>query len=676
MKVTYSWLKDFVSIKLPPDELAEKLTLAGLEVVSLKEHEGDFIFEIEVTSNRPDWLSISGVAREVGAITGSSFNLSRRRGQKLRVKNRRPVEISISDRKDCPFYSAAIICGVEVAPSPGWLRKRLESLGCRSINNVVDVTNYILFELGQPLHAFDLDALQQQGVIVRRGKTGEKIVTIDGQEIALDQDILVIADKRRPVAIAGVMGGKDTEVTLKTSNILLESAVFDPILVRRSRQKLGLQSESAYRFERGVDLETARFASWAAQELIHKLAGGESVAYKGLGINKTSSRTVKLDLQYLFNVLGVKIPAFRAKQILSSLGFAVKSGAKNILSVKVPSFRQDVKSQVDLVEEIARIYGYDKIPTTLPAVKPRRDIEGDRDAVSGMKSVLQGLGLHEAITYSLVDRELLAKFGIVQDGGAVEILNPLSKEQGVLRSTLLPSLVKAVVYNLNQQQEYVAIFEIADTFSFKPGHPEEKPFLGIALCGSRPLLVKDGLIKDEMDILHMKGILESLFDKFGIKSYDFKVGENNRVNVFIAGGDAGFMMLPDEETLGKFDIKNRRVVLAEIALEKLLENINPEKKFSVIPKYPAVTRDISFLVGGETPVEKILEEIKSQPYALLSSAKVVDYYRGKQIPAGFKGLTISCVYRSDDRTLTEEEVAPLHGSICSLLKERFGARLR
>jgi len=328
MKVAYSWLKDFVDIKLSPEELAEKLTLAGLEAVSLKKCEGDFVFEIEVTSNRPDWLSVSGVAREISAITGCKFNLGRLQRQKTKPKNRRPVEILVTDRKDCPFYSAAIICGVKVAPSPDWLRKRLEAIGCRSINNVVDATNYILFELGQPLHAFDLDTLHEQGVIVRRGKQGEKVVTIDGQEIALDQDILVIADRSRPVAVAGIMGGKETEVTEKTSNILLESAVFNPILVRRNKQKLGLQSESAYRFERGVDLETARIASWAAQELIHKLAGGETLAYKSLGVNKVSGITLKLEMQYLFRILGIKIPAFKAKQILSGLGFSVKPGAK------------------------------------------------------------------------------------------------------------------------------------------------------------------------------------------------------------------------------------------------------------------------------------------------------------------------------------------------------------
>ena len=676
MKVSYSWLKDFVNIKLAPRELAKKLTMAGLEVVSLEEMGGDFIFEIEITSNRPDWLSILGVAREISSLTGLKLKAVKHQGEKIKLKNIQPVDISIADKKDCPFYSAMIIRDVKVAPSPEWLKKRLEPLGCRSVNNIVDITNYILFETGQPLHAFDLDKLSQQSINVRRGRPDEKITTIDGQEKIVDHEILVIADKNKPVAIAGVMGGKETEVTDRTSNILLESAVFNSALVRKSRQKLGLQSESAYRFERGVDLEVARTASLAALTLIRTLAFGKPCAYKNLGVLRSARPAIRLEMAYLFRVLGIKIPVFKVKQILAGLGFTVKTQAKDTLAVKVPSFRQDVKSQIDLVEEVVRIYGYDKIPLSLPAVRPRQNIPGNRDIVSDIRIILRGLGLREAITYSLVDRSLIVKSGINKDAQPVEILNPLSKEQEVLRSTLLPSLIRALAYNLNQQQEYINIFEIANIFSDKPNSPQEEPSLGIALCGVKSLLIHQGLIKDEVSILHLKGILESLFNKLGVKAYDFKPQEDNRINIIIGSQEAGFILSLNEQTLGAFDIKNKQVVLAEINLGKLFGHINPEKKFLGIPKYPAITRDISFVIKDEVSVKELLTVIETKGASLLSLAKVVDYYQGKQIPPGFKGLTISCIYRAPDRTLTEEEVAPLHNSICALLEGGFGIKLR
>ena len=492
------------------------------------------------------------------------------------------------------------------------------------------------------------------------------------------------------MAVAGVMGGKETEVTDKTSNILLESAVFNPILVRSGRKKLGLQSESAYRFERGVDLEIARTAALSALELISALAFGKPCAYKSLGALKLVKSAIRLEIAYISRILGIKIPLLKVKQILSGLGFVVKTQAKGFLLVKAPSFRQDIKSQIDLVEEIARIYGYEKIPLTLPKVMPRQNIPGNRDIVSGIRIILRGLGLQEAITYSLVDRGLLVKSGINKNAQLVEILNPLSKEQEVLRSTLLPSLIRTLAYNLDQQQEHVSIFEIANVFSSKTDsvdHPalsdrpvcasaQEELSLGIALCGAKSFLIKQGLIKDEVTILHLKGILETLFNKLGVKAYDFKPQENNQINIVVDQEEIGFMLYLNEQSLGAFDIKNKQVVLAEVNLKKLFEHINLERKFSGIPKYPAITRDISFVIKENVSVKDLLAVIEAKGGSLLILVKVVDYYQGKQIPAGFRGLTISCIYRASDRTLTEEEVAPLHNSICALLEERFDIKLR
>jgi phenylalanyl-tRNA synthetase beta chain len=676
VKVTYNWLKKFVDIKISPQELTEKLTMAGLEVVTLEKTNDDFVLEIEITSNRPDWLSILGIAREVSAITGLKLKTVNFQEPKIKPKDSRPMKISVSNKQDCSFYSTRIISDLQVGPSPEWLRKRLESLGCRSVNNVVDVTNYVLFELGQPLHVFDLDKLNQKEIKVRRASVGEKIITIDGATRLLSPEILVIADTNQPLAIAGIMGGKETEVTFKTRNILIESAVFNPMLVRRAKQRLGLQSESAYRFERGVDLEAARGASLLAQELILKLAFGKPSGFKSLGVSRITSPVINLDVVYLNKLLGVAIPMLKVKQILNRLGLKIKIKSRNVLTVKVPSFRQDLKLPIDLVEEVARIYGYSEIPQTLPAVKLSRKDLNKRDIICGIKNILFGLGLYEAITYSLVDRDLLNKSGINTAIGLIEILNPLSKEQEVLRPALYPSLIRALAHNLNQQQERVSIFEIANVFSSQLNTVAEDHLLGVALCGMSAFFTKQGLIRDEITLLHLKGILESLFNRLGVKDFDFIRQENNKINIMIEQKQAGFMLELNPQILSAFDIKNQQVVLAQISLEKLLGSINLGKKFLDIPKYPAIIRDISFLINENVPVKGLLMAIKEKGALLLDQVKIVDYYQGKQIPAGFKGLTISCIYRLDSRTLTEDEIAPVHNGICSLLGERFGIKLR
>ncbi|MDD5691599.1 MAG: phenylalanine--tRNA ligase subunit beta [Candidatus Omnitrophica bacterium] len=676
MKVTYNWLKDFLNIKISPKSLAEKLTMAGLEVVSLEEAGGDFVFEIEITSNRPDWLSILGVAREISAVTGTKLKAVNPKEPKIKVKGIKPVNISVQDKKDCSFYSARVIRDVKIGPSPQWLKERLELLGCRSVNNIVDITNYVLFELGHPLHAFDLDLLNQETIVVRRAKPGEKITTLDDQQRLLGPETLVIADNEKPQAIAGIMGGKASEVTARTRNILLESAVFNPVLIRRTRQKSGLQSESAYRFERGVNLETAKLASLAAQGLICKLASGKPCGYKSIGIARSTDPSIKLETAYVNRILGSTISAPKIRQILKALDFCLKAQRKGAFLVKAPGFRQDIKSAIDLVEEIGRIYGYPEIPQTLPAIKPNLNICGQRDIVSRLKNALVGLGLQEAITYSLIDRELLARSGIKPPAQLVEILNPLSREQEVLRPSLLPGLIRCLAYNLDRQQEYASVFEIANVFSGSAGSPEERLSLGIALCGSRPILTKQGLVRDEFILLHLKGILERLFNNLGIREYDFSSQGSGLVNVAIKQQETGFMLDLNKQSLDALGIKNKRVILAEINLEKMLSHINLDKKFFSIPRYPAVTRDISFIIKDDIPVQGLLAAIEAKGLPLLHSAKIVDYYQGKQIPPGFRGLTVSCVYRANDRTLTESELAPLHNSICSLLEERFGIKLR
>jgi phenylalanyl-tRNA synthetase beta chain len=679
MKVTYNWLKDFVDIKVPAAALADKLTMAGLEVTSLEERGGDFIFEIEITSNRPDWLSVAGVAREVAAITSGKLKKQsaklKRKNQSLQ-KEKKLFKIEIQDKKDCPLYTAKIIKDVKVGPSPDWLKKRLELLGCRSVNNIVDITNYVLFELGEPLHAFDLDKLNSDAIIIRRAKKGEKITIIDGQEKTLNPEILVIADREKPVAAAGVMGGRDTEVTEGTVSMLLEAAVFDPVLIRRGRRMLGVQSESSYRFERGVDIELVEKASSRAAGLIRELAGGELVLVKDSGVPDKKKTIISLDPAFVHKNLGINIGVAKIKSILSSLDFKVKSNAKNILTVEPPSFRSDVKTGVDLIEEIARIYGYENIPNTLPVITPGVNKPGIRERVALIKNILTGLGLNEVITYSLIDRGLLKGFG--EDyADSTEVLNPLSREQEILRPTLTPSLGRCVAVNLNQKQEYINIFEIAKVFSKDNGIPKEELALGIALCGTRSLWFEQGQVKDEAGFLHLKGILQIIFDRLGIADYNFNLTpDNSKIELVVGKEKVGALHRLKRGVLDNLEIKNRDAFIVEVSLEKLSGCISLKRKFKPLPVYPGISRDLSLVLKEDVPAEKILQVIKENAGDLLAESKIIDSYKGKQIPAGFKGLTISCLYRSGERTLTEAEIAPLHSSISGVLADKFQAKLR
>jgi len=672
MKITYNWLKDFVDIKIPAQELAAKLTMAGLEVVALEEKAGDFVLEIEITPNRPDWLSVLGVAREIAAITNTKLKIQNPKGKARSAKGN--FKIEIEDKKDCPLYSARIIRNVRVAPSPEWLRKRLELIGCRSVNNVVDITNYVLFELGEPLHAFDLDKLSQDKIIVRRAKDSEKLLAIDEEERNLKSKVLVIADRNRPVAIAGVMGGKETEVTTSTRNVLLEAAIFDPVVVRRGRQALGLQSEASYRFERGIDFAMVEKASARAAQLIQEICGGEDILFLSSGLTKPKEIRVDLDTAYVAKILGVNIARAKIKQILCGLGFKVRQKSKEVFKVGVPSFRQDVKLQVDLIEEVARVFGYDNIPASLPAVKPAITIREKRDLVSAIKAILVGLGVSEVATYSLLDKAVLNNLGL-NLAKPIEILNPLSQDQEILRPTLIPGLGRAVSFNINQKQDYVSIFEIGNIFLGET-KPREELVLGLALSGTNSFLLEQGLVKDEAGLLNLKGTLETIFLRLGIQGYEFNNQGALNCAIRIQNEKIGLMLRLSPKALEGLSIKNREVFALEVSLDKLFSFIRPGKKFTPLPKYPGITRDISFVLKDDLSVKDILLALNQKGKPLLSDIRITDYYKGKQIPAGFRGLTLSCFYSSNERTLTEKEIQPVQDLLCETLMQTFGVKMR
>ncbi|MCM8789760.1 MAG: phenylalanine--tRNA ligase subunit beta [Candidatus Omnitrophica bacterium] len=684
MKITYNWLKDFVEIKIPLQKLVEKLTMAGLEVTSLEKRDGDFVFEIEVTSNRPDWLSVVGIAREVAAITGrklASWPVSPLTGSSRRSpKPVNPLTITIENKNDCPLYTARIIENVKVGPSPDWLKKRLEFIGCRSVNNIADITNYVLFEFGEPMHAFDLDKLlsqagKQVGITVRRGKEGEEIITIDGEKSILNKNILVIAAGRpegRPIAIAGIMGGKDTEVTATTKNVLLEAAIFNPLVIRRARQTIGLQTESSYRFERGIAIETVERASLRAVALIEEASGGKLASSSKVVLLKKQKKKIRLDVSKVKEILGIDAGMREIKKILGGLEFKVNAVGKENLSVEVPSHRQDINQPVDLIEEVARIYGYENIPLTLPKILPMPNCWDTSDKVLFIKNILIGLGLQEVITYSLIDKELVSE--------AIEIQNPLSQEHGILRPSLALSLASCVAYNLRQKQESVNIFELAKVYNKHNGEIEERYSLGIALCGRKLCWAGKAYtrVEDDAGILHLKGILESVLKRLGIQEneYNFIQTGPDSFGLQVKSDQIGSLIKLDETNSGRLDIKNKDVFIAEVVLDKLFEHIKQEKKFIPFSRYPGISRDISLVIKEETVFEDVLKVIKESGGELLKEARLIDYYKGKHIEAGSKGLTISCFYCSSTRTLSEADIEQLHLRIIDSLKKCLGAVIR
>jgi len=686
MKLTYNWLKDFVEIKISPQELADKLTMAGLEVVSLEKFEDDWVLEVEVTTNRPDWLSVMGVAREISAITGRKFKpLSLKLKPKDFSISKLPLEIKIEDKKGCLRYVGRVIENVKINPSPSWMQKRLMAVGLRPINNIVDITNYCLLETGQPLHAFDYEKIEGRIIIVRRAREGETIFTLDGEMRKLDPSMLVIADKEKPIAIAGVMGGKDTEISASTRTILLESAYFDPLTIRKTSQKLALTTESSYRFERKVNLATVLEASLRALDLIKEIAHPQEgkilvSKIKDIGRKEKKSKSVSLDIQRINRFLGKEISSSEIEKILKNLGFSLKK-KKDLWEVNPPPFRQDIEIEEDLIEEIARIHGYDKFPLTLPEYKKIPSLiidESFKEVKKIIYETLLSLGFNEVITYSLIGKNSLEKVNLFEEKEWVKISNPLSKEQEFLRPTLLPSLLEVISYNFKHQLEDLKIFEWGKIY-LKKDLPKEIPYLGICLSGE-PFL---GWLKkrEKFSFYDLKGVVEKIFEQLGIEDGDFLKKEclylesGYSLEVKIKDSFVGFLGRVKEEIQKRFDLE-KEIFWAELDLEKIVQFFSLDKKYKKFSRFPFILRDISFIVDEEITYQELEGFFKEFSPSLIKEIKIIDIYRGENIPLGKKSLTFSLKFQSEERTLQDEEVEEIVHKIRQALVERFSAKLR
>jgi phenylalanyl-tRNA synthetase beta chain len=665
MKVPLSWLKEYIDVKLSARELAHRLTMAGVEVSHIQKSGKDTILELDLTTNRGDCASIVGVAREVSALINRPLRLPKI--SKKDKKQKGIIKVEIKDRKSCPRYTGRVIKNVRIKASPLWLKERLKSMEIKPINNIVDITNYVLFETGQPLHAFDLDKIVSPSVrqsvsplkiIVRRAKKGEKITTLDGRERILNRNILVIADDKKAIALAGIMGGEDTQVTNKTRNILLESAYFDPIVVRRGTKKINLFSESSYRFERDVDPQGVLTASQRARDLILKLAGGEETAFVDRNLLPRKVKRITLRRERVNALLGIQLSWNQIKEILKRLEFKIRER-----KVEVPSYRRDVTREIDLIEEIVRIYGYHRIPSLLPEGKiishPQHSLE---ISVPKIKEILVACGLREVINYGFVSFEETKKTGFAPRK-IIKLTNPLTKKQNIMRPSLIPGLLKNLIHNLNQGNSIVKVFELGRVFS--PG--KERMALGVLLSG-------------EGDLYDLKGILEALCEELAIPSPKISstslpfLLSGRGGKVLITNRKVGLLGEMDPKLLSYFGIEERAFVL-ELDLEKFLLK-RKKKRFQELPRYPAIVRDIALSLPEEITSQEIVQTIYSLGGKLVEEVKFFDLYRGVQIPSGHKGLAYSISYRAQNRTLKDEEIKRLHQRISLGLEKNLGAKIR
>ena len=666
MKISCNWLKDYICFYLSPQELADKLTNAGLVVADIKSVEEDFCLEVEVTSNRPDCLGIIGIAREVAAVTGGILRYPETNYICESINVSKFINIVVDDSILCPRYTARVIRNVNIKQSPEWMQKRLRCLGLRPVNNIVDITNYVMMETGQPLHTFDLDKLSGQKVIVRRAMAGEEIVAINGARRALFHDMLVIADSKRPVAIAGIIGGKDTEISDSTKNILLECAQFEPRQVRRTSRALGITSDSSYRFERGTDFEGVDFASKRAVRLIKEIAGGEIAGgITDINSNKPVKKKITLRMERLNRILGLEMKRDIAVDILNRLQFKIINEVDNYIDVEVPGFRGDVYREIDLIEEIARIYGYNNIPTKT-SISVRGSVKSKYERVEdSIRQFLVCLGFYEVKTFSIVDKSPLQSINLWSDSGGIDIANPLRQEESRLRTCLLPSLINIKIYNMHHGVEKVKIFEIAKVYLADDRLPREKTCLGIVA---------------DVDFYTLKGIIESLLLNLGIilncelvtagviESKLFKDGKAAKIK--LSSNILGYLGEAKE-----FGFKTSPY-MAELDMDLLVEKSNFTKKYQTLSQYPPVFRDLAVIIKEDYIWADIENCVKNTKANYLEEINFFDIYRGKQIPAGMKSIAFNLCFQSQDRTLKSEEVDLAVQTILNSLQETLGAELR
>jgi phenylalanyl-tRNA synthetase beta chain len=699
MYISYNWLRELCNTAMTPYELRERLTMAGLAVDAIKEVGDDYVLDVEIPSNRPDCLSHVGIAREVAVIEGLRLQIPSGKPPKVKGRTESFTSVEIQDADLCPRYAARIVRGVKIAPSPEWLAKRLQVIGQRPINNVADITNYVLHELGQPLHAFDLARLAEQRILIRRARADEKLKTLDGAERKLDSEMLVIADAARAVALAGVMGGEDSEISNQTTDVLIESAYFNPDSVRRTARKLGMDTEASRRFERGADYDAVLKAQERCVNLICEIAGGVATE-NPLDIYEKpmTQRPISFRPSRVEALTSLCVATPEMSRIFAGLGFAQANGAsaasqnidlESATTLIAPTWRVDIEREEDLVEEIARHSGYDKISSELPASSSSGEYQPEEMKRRAVRRAVSACGFDEAISLSFIkasddDRiELIPDF-VHEDRQErfVTLKNPIIEEASRMRATLLPGLLEAVRHNFNHGIKDVRLFEIGRIFAVlgELELPNEREAFALVATGGA-IEEHRARAERETDFYDIKGALESAIDVMKLSPVGF---QKTKVKHLRAGQSAtislgngrkiGTIGRLSESIAGEYKFRHP-IYVAELDFTALLLSGERVVQYKQLPRYPSVVRDITLLVDRSVTPSDLLQALNDRNIDDCRGAKLVGVYQGSNIPETKRSITLRIEYRSDDRTLRDEEVEERHRALVAELVRNFQAEL-
>jgi len=679
MKISPHWLRDFVDIPVDYRRLADELTLAGVAVEGVSGEGEKTVFEMEITTNRPDAMNHYGVAREASAL----YDLPLRSIEpKLpAAQGKSEVMIDIQEPALCPRFTAREIRGTQIKPSPTKISERLALIDQRPISNAVDATNYVLWESGKPTHVFDLDLLEGRRLIIRKARSGETLKTLDGVDRKLTTDDLVVADAVKPVGLAGVMGGFDTMITEKTKNVLIESAWWDPVTVRRMSKRHGIHTDASHRFERGADFESTVPSTNRVAELILASGGGTLVGdVIDVIARKLDLAPVELNLREVHRILGEKLSALEISRILKHLGFTMMAGSEDTYTVHIPSWRLDIEREIDIIEELARLHGYDKFPNTLPAYSGEVRDQADAHKDARLRTSLLALGYSESISLTFISKEDARRFSTAV---ALDLANPLSDEASVMRTSLVPSMLNMLAHNLNRGSENVRLFEAGNIFEAAGERVVESKHIAMGVTGKIDADVVRGLAPGAgaraFSFFDLKGDIENLLAPFSqwVLAYDTRTAD-----YYHPGRSARALM--DGATVAQFgqihpDVAAARkikqdIFVAELYLDRLYQHDLYQVRYEALPRFPAVERDFSFVFGDAVEFEKAHQTIVELGISELRSFVPVEIFRGEKVGAGKYSMLMRAKFQSGERTLRDDEVAQWSAQITKALEQLGGAQ--
>lgn len=685
MLVSLDWIKEFVEVTASAEDVAHQLTMAGLEIEGMEKIGDDVIMEVNVTPNRPDCLSVFGLAREVAAL----YRLPLKFPETVMPTSLQPsdIQVAIDDPELCPRYTGRSITSVTVRDSPDWMKKRLEKCGLRSINNVVDITNYVLLELGHPLHAFDTAKLSGKKIRVARAGKDQTMITLDGLERNIPEETLLIWDAAAPVAVAGIMGGEGSSVTEATKDIFLESAYFAPASIRKSSKMLGLRSESSYRFERGTDRVFLEAALNRAALLIAELADGRI----GNMIDNYPVPYAPVEITVFYRrinaLIGITIDKEEVLSLLNSIGIRTEDRGEQFVAWP-PPFRGDISAPVDIIEEVVRCYGYDRVPARPPRATLSDGVLNTTErTVHAIRESIRKSGFNEVVNFSFMNRADLDILSIEsheheQRRKHVTLKNPLRQEECLMRTTLMPALVNNFVYNLSRGIRDVRIFEVSRVF-IDWGKP--LPTEGLRLAGLFFEEMLPSLWKDSVPAFYgVKGVLESLFEEIRLKNYTFIPSQEvflhtgKSADIYIGDLKIGYMGEIGPQIIETLSLKIQKpqVIVFEIDLDHILPHLEQKIVYHQIPKYPSIDRDVALVMDDQIAAGEVIALFRTYPSEIIEQVELFDQYKGKNLPLNMKSLGIRITYRSKDRTLAEVDIEPVHLALVEYVSKKTGAKIR